>query len=448
MRPVLIFVCALVICAPTLSAQQLQPPLIDIPPQTNTREDTTTNPVTLAQPLEPGLRNYVNFYAFGNGVYDSTFPIDERGQFNNPTADHGAWGYEVGGGLTAYHDLNLGSLSLSYRGGYRNYQSSIYPSGTDQNLSLYFRNLLNRRWAFSFSQAAGMFLNGGAYFSLRPSQSNLLELNPYTQNTKFLSSSLTLSYQRSVRLSYELGGDFFLTRYGGAAPFGSTGGTGSASLLYRVTRRTTVSGTLSHGYNTYQGHAGQSYSDSLYATLSHDFSLRWHGGISAGINRVHSSGTVLLPLVLLTDSSIVDVYVPGPYNQTTAFPYLQASLTRAWKHSQFTVNAGQNVNPGNGFLLASRNDFGNGFYSYGRQKWNVGFGGNYSRLTSVSNAAGSYSSLSFSGSLGYSLVQHVGLNLRYDYADYGSFGPIGGRIDNRVTFGFLVSSKNVPATLF
>jgi hypothetical protein len=45
-------------------------------------------------------------------------------------------------------------------------------------------------------------------------------------------------------------------------------------------------------------------------------------------------------------------------------------------------------------------------------------------------------------------MRHLGLNLRYDYADYGSFGPIGGRIDNRVTFGFMVSSKNVPATLF
>jgi hypothetical protein len=66
----------------------------------------------------------------------------------------------------------------------------------------------------------------------------------------------------------------------------------------------------------------------------------------------------------------------------------------------------------------------------------------------VSNAATPYSSLTFSSSLGYFLMRHLGLNLRYDYADYGSFGSIAGRIDNRVTFGFVVSSKNVPATLF
>jgi hypothetical protein len=251
-----------------------------------------------------------------------------------------------------------------------------------------------------------------------------------------------------LRLSYEVGGDFFLSRYGGAAPFGTTGGTGYASVLYRLTRRTTLGGTYSHGYYKYQGTAGQSNSDSGYLTLSHDFSARWHGGISAGISRVHSSGTVILPFAFLVNKSIVDVYVPGRYKQTTTFPYFQASLTRVWNRSQFTVNGGQNVNSGNGIFLTSRNDFANGFFSYGKQKWNIGFGGNYSRLTSVSNAAGSFSTISFSGSLGYSLMRHLGLNLRYDYSDFGSFGTVGGRIDNRATFGFIISSKNVPVTLF
>jgi len=432
-------------CAAILSAQQ---PAIDIPPQTDTRQDTTSNPVTLAQPLEQGLRNYVNFYAFGNGVYDSAFPVYQDGQFNNATADQGAWGYEVGGGVTASHDFNRGSIDLSYRGGYRNYQSSTYGSGTDQNLSLSVRKALSRKWGVSFSQIAGVFLNGGTYFSLQPSQSNSVEANPYGQNTKFLTSSLTLSYQQSLRLSYEFGGDFFLTRYGGAAPFGTTGGTGSATVLYRLTKRTTASGTYSHTYYTYQGNAGQSNSDSAYLTLSHDFSSRWHGGVSGGVSRVHSLGTVLLPFVFLVNNSVAGAYVPGRYNQTTMFPYFQASLTRAWKRSQFTVNGGQNVNAGNGIFLASRNDFANGFYSYGKQRWNIGFGGNYSRLISVSNAASSYTSLSFSGSIGYFLMRHLGLNLRYDYADYGSLGTVGGRIDHRATFGFIVSSKNIPATLF
>jgi hypothetical protein len=63
----------------------------------------------LAQPLEP-VHNFVNFYAFGNGVYDSTFPVYQSGQFNNPTSDQGAWGYEVGGGVTASHEFKHGSL--------------------------------------------------------------------------------------------------------------------------------------------------------------------------------------------------------------------------------------------------------------------------------------------------------------------------------------------------
>ncbi len=143
-----------------LSAQEAQQP-VDTPPQVETPEDRTSNPVTLAQPAEPSLHNYLNFYAFVNGLYDSTFPVYAGGQFNSPAADQGAWGFEVGGGLTAYHEVNHGTFALSYRGGYRDY-GGVYPSGTDQNLSLDFRKALSKRWGISFSQSAGIFLNGGA----------------------------------------------------------------------------------------------------------------------------------------------------------------------------------------------------------------------------------------------------------------------------------------------
>ncbi len=431
-----------------LSAQEAQPPA-DTPPQVETPTDRTSNPLTLAeQPTEPSLHNYLNFYGFLNGVYDSTFPVYAGGQFNNAVADQGAFGFEVGGGLTAFHELNHGTFDLSYRGGYRDYRG-VYPSGTDQNLSLDFRKALTKRWGISFSQSAGIFLNGGTYFSLQPSQSGAVELNPYTNSTKYLSSNLGFSYQQSIRLSYEFGGSFFLSRYGGAAPFGTTGGSGFGSVLYRFTRRTTASATYSRGYTVYQGGGGEAGSDTGYVTLSHDFSAHWQGGISAGVNRVHSTGTAFLPFDFQINDQAIQFYIPGKYDQTSMFPYFQASLTRSWRRSRFTVNAGQNVNSGNGIFLASRNDFANGFYSYANRKWNIGFGGNYSRLTSVSNTvSAAYSSLSLSGSMGYSLMRHLGANLRYDYADYGSFGTLGGRIDNRVSFGFTISSKNVPATLF
>lgn len=420
----------------------------ELPPETQTREDSTSNPVTLAQPAENPSPNYVNLFAFANGVYDSSSPVYQSSQFGNAGPNEGAWGLEAGAGATAFHDFNRGSLALSYRGSYRDYQNSIYPSGTDQNLSLLLSKALTRRWSFTYSQAAGIFLNGGSYYSLQPSQSSSLELNPYTQTTKFLSSSSTFAYQQTLRLSYEVGGDFYFTRYGGAGPFGTTGGSGSLSVLYRLTKRTTAAGTYSHSYYTYQANAGSSNADNVYLTLSHDFSARWHGGLSAGLSRVDSSGTIQTPALFLLGQQLLTVYVPGSYRQISTFPYFQATVSRAWRQSLFTVNGGQNVNSGNGIFLTSRNQYLNGFYSYGLRQWNIGFGGNYSRLQSLASAASPYRSGTLSGSLGYSLNRYLGLNLRYYYTDYGSLGSIAGRVDRRVSFGFVFNSKNVPVTLF
>ena len=425
-----------------------QQQLYDLPPATDTREDTVSNPVTLAQPPERKSPNYVNFFAFANGVYDSSSPVLQSGEPNTGLSNVGGWGFEVGGGVTAYHDFNRGSIALSYRGAYRDYQSSVYPSGSDQNLSFLFRKALTNRWALTYAQAAGIFLNGGSYFSLQTSRTSSLNLNPYSESTKFLSSSVTLSYQQTMRLSYEVGGDFYLTRYGGSGPFGTTGVGGSASVLYRVTRRTTVSGTYSHTYYTYQQGAGLSNADNVYLTLSHDFSSRWHGGISAGMSRTDSSGVLRTPAFFLLNGELFSAYVLGKYKQTSIFPFFQGTLTRAWKRSQFTVNIGQDVSSGNGLFLASRDQFVNGFYSYGTRKWNIGFGGDYSRLSSLSNAARPYSSETLSSSLGYSLTRYLGLNLRYFYTDYANIGAFAGRVDNRISFGFVLNSKDVPITLF
>ncbi|MBV9302667.1 MAG: hypothetical protein JOY62_04760 [Acidobacteriaceae bacterium] len=425
-----------------------QDPAYNLPPTTDTREDTVNNPVTLAQPVEHGSPNYVNFFAFANGVYDSSSPVFQSGQSQSGSPSAAGWGIEAGGGVTAYHDFNHGSLALSYRGAYRDYESSLYPNGTDQSLSFLLRKALNKRWGFTYAQAAGIFLNGGTYYSLQAGSTSSLNLNPYSQSTKFASSSITFSYQQTMRLSYEFGGDFNVNRYGGLGPFGTTGVGGSASMLYRLTRRTTVSGTYSHTYYTYQSNAGITDADNLYLTLSHDFSSRWHGGISAGVSRTDSSGTVETPGLFLINGELLAGYVAGPYKRISTFPFFQGTLSRVWRRSQFTVNAGQDVSSGNGLFLASRNEYANGFYSYGTRKWNIGFGGNYSRLSSVANSAVPYSSRTLSNSVGYSLTRYVGLNLRYFYTDYGHIGLVPGRIDNRVTFGFVFNSKDVPITLF
>lgn len=431
----------LLFCAGLLVGQQQQS--TDTPPQTGTPVDTTTNPVTLVQPLEGG-HNFFNFYLFGDGVYDvNSFQVA-----GSPST--GGWGVDVGGGVNGFHEFRTGSVALSYRGGYRDYQSSFFPSGTDQNLSFQFKKALTRRWSFIYSQSAGIYLYGGTYFALQPTQTNVIQTNPFSTETRFLTSAISVSHQQTRRLSYSLEGDFFLARYNINTAIGDTGVSGSGSVYYRYSRHMTFSGTYTHSYVAYQRAVGKAQIDSGYLTLSRDLPSRWHLGLSGGFSRVNSYGTATIPVPIQIGSEILIGYFTGPYKLVSIVPYYQGTLSHTGHWSQFSISGGESTTPGNGFFLASRTIGVNGFYSYPfSRQTNLSFGGGYARLSSVSNTTVyAYSTSSFSASIGHNLTRHIGVNLRYDFVDYGTFGGFGGRTDNRFTFGFVFNSKNVPITLF
>lgn len=430
----------LLLFASALAAQQSSS---NPPPETGTPVDTMSNPVTLVQPLEGG-RNFFNFSVFANGVYD----VNAFQAAGSPST--GGWGVDLGGGVTGFHEFRTGSVALSYRGGYRDYQSNLLPSGSDQNLSFQFQKVLTRRWSIVYGQSAGIYLYGGTYFALQPTQTNFIQTNPFTTETRFLSSSISLIHQQTRRLSYSVEGSFFLSRYNNNTAIGDTGASGAGSIYYRFSRRTTVSGTFSHTYVHYQRGVGMSDFDSGFVTISRDLAAHWHAGVSGGFTRAHSSGTAVIPVPISLFGLIFNAYLIEPYNLVSYLPYYQGTLSHSGHWTQFSISGGENATPGNGFFLASRNIGVSGFYSYPFSRTtNLSFGGGYSRLSSVSNTvATAYSTASFSASLGRNLTRHIGVNLRYDFINYASFAGFSGRSDNRFSFGVVCNSKNVPITLF
>ena len=422
-----------------------QPGPVTTAPQTQTPGDTETNPVTLSMPYNAAERNYFNFFGYADGLYDS----NEYLATSSPSGKQSGWGAEGGGGVTGFHDFATGDLALSYRGGYRAYESSFYPSGFDQNLAFLFRKQLSRHWSLAFTQTGGEYIYGGTYFGVQPSNVNFVETSPFSPKTRFLGDSISLSYQQTRRLSYQFTGDFYLVRYSNGASYGSTDVSGSGTILYRLTRRTTVSGTYSHSYFQFQHGAGSSDIDSVYLTLSRDLPDHWRVGVSAGISHSNSSGTVNVPVSFLVGTNLISGYVVGHYHTTTDLPYLQGTIARSMRHSTITVTGGESVTPGNGFFLDSRNLGVSGLYSYMWRKANAGVGGYYSRLTSISNTtSATYGSAAASLNLSYQVFHYLGVDFRYDYVKYGSFFGFPGREDNRIAFGIVISSKNVPMTLF
>ncbi len=404
--------------------------------------------------------DFFNVYAFGNGVWDSRVPTG-AGSTGLETFGSG-FGWEAGGGITASHRYKDGSLSLNYRGSYRDYQSASTGSGQQQSLAFGYSKSLNRHWTFGTNIVGGILTSGSSFYSATSITSSTPG-NPFSIASRFANASLSLSYQQTHRLSYVFTGSFLYNDYVPAKntsgnpltnPVDTRGVTGGVSLLYRLTPRTTVGGTYSRSYYSYSGNSGTTDVDSGSLTLSHLFPNRWQLDLSAGVNRSVSVGSAWTPVLLNFGGLTFEAFERLPFNRTINSPAYQAVLTHAYRHSSLSLAGGQSILAGNGLYLASRDQFVNGSFSASTRRQNISIGGNYSHLSSVSTAALSqtYSYYGASAGYGINLVRYISANLRWDILHYDNiFGVSTGSVnatENRLSFGLSLSSRSVPLTLF
>jgi hypothetical protein len=385
--------------------------------------------------------NFVNLFGVGAGVYDHDQAISNG-------VMGGGFGYLLGGGVQAFHRFRDSVFSVSYNAGYTDYHSAAYSSGFNQHLSLVYSKRLSSRWNIAFVEAGGTFRYGVGY-SQQPDSATPAVANPFSPVTRYFSSAVSLTYRQSARLSYVMAGDFYLARYSYPGAIGSTGGGGSASMVYRLTERTNVGGTYSHSNFTYQHDAGQSRIDSAHFNFTHQFAQYWTVSADAGFSRSDSAGFIRIPVTIILNGQQVTGYEVGPYQLTRTTPSVRGSLTRRFRSTMATVSAGQGVTPGNGVYLTSRNQYLTGTVSYSMRKSNISASGGYFHLSSLANTiSSSYSTASFGVSYGYPLTRHIAANVRYDYYRYGNLYDYRGVGNNRIYFGLNFSTQGIPLTIY
>ncbi len=397
-----------------------------------------TAPPLIQKPYE-AVKDFFNFFAFANGVLDS------NGAYLQNANQGASFGGVLGGGASGFHQFATGSLSVYYNGDYRRYNNNTYGDGTDQNLSVFYQKL-GKRWSFSVGEVAGEFFMGGSNYSTASNSVNpslIVQTNPFSTKTRFAGTNLSASYQQSLRLSFQITGSYFLNRYNGPIAIGSNNIIGAFSTIYRVTRRTSISGNFSHSAYNYQNRGGNSTVDSVFLTLGHDFASHWSVSASGGITRASSSGTFTIPIIISPTSS--PLLLTGHYNTTNFMPYYQGTVTRVLRHASIIASGGETVGPGNGYYLASRVLNINGIFNYSLRRANLSASGYLSRLSSASNGiAGSEITSGIGAAYAYNLIRHLGLNARYDYIKYSVTGNLNVPSDNRISFGVYFTSKDVP----
>jgi hypothetical protein len=398
-----------------------------------------TAPPLLQRPYE-AAKDFFNFFAFANGV------LDTDGAYLQNANSGATFGETLGGGASGYHAFSTGSLAVYYNGDYRHYGSNNFGNGTDQSLSIMYQKL-TKHWTFTVGEVAGTFFQGGSAYSTAANSVNpatIVQTSPYATSTKYAGTTLTASYQQSLRLSYQFTGSYFLNRYSGAVSVGSNNFIGGFATVYRLTRRTSISGNYSHSNFLYQHNQGSSNVDAVYVSLGHDFATHWTVSFSGGVTRANSSGTFQAPVYLNPNLPPVG-FVVEQYHQTNVLPYYQATLSRNMRHLTVSASGGESVGPGNGYYLASRVLNVNGLVNYGMRRSNFSANGYFSRLSSVANAVtGNEVTTGIGAAYSYNLIRHLGLNARYDYIKYGNLGILHVPADNRISFGVYFTSKDVP----
>lgn len=400
-------------------------------------------PVTLAGQFFD--HDFVNYTLFGDVIFDSNLATLQGSQIVNKAGV----GWSAGGGVAASHHTRNSAFSLNYRGDYRHYGTGGYGSGTDQYVGLDYSLRLSQRWSASIDASGGILFYGGGFYSIAPNPVTSVSTNPLSSESRVLNSGINFTYQQTRRLSYVFGGQFFLNNYNYVGGFNSVGGSGTFSVVYRLTGKTSLAGTYSHSYYTYSHDVGTSTLDGGGITLSHNFTGHWQASATLGLNRTHTSGTINLPVSVILGQQTVNGYVTGPYDSVSLTPSFEGVLTRYLRHSAVSVSGGQSIVPGNGIFLTSRSQFVTGTYSYSTRRSNISFGGTYNRLSTIANSISQgYSSANFSASYSYVVRRHLSADFRYDLISYGGLFSYGGVTEHRLTAGLSLSSRSIPLTLF
>src|SRR6185369_16144614 len=127
-----------------------------------------------------------------------------------------------------------------------------FYDGSDQMLALGLTHQLSRHWMFSLRESAGLYsqnygiptLNSTIPFD--PSTAYLPTNDFFDNRTIYVSSQADLRVQKSTRLSFDIGGDAFLTRRRSTALYGNKGAGARGDIQYRVSRGITLGGAYSY----------------------------------------------------------------------------------------------------------------------------------------------------------------------------------------------------------
>jgi hypothetical protein len=350
---------------------------------------------------------------------------------NGKTTTANGAGITLSGGVSGLHSWKHTMLGLDFRANLRHYTSQSYYDGSDQTLMLGLTHQFTRHVVLSIRESAGTYSQNYATPALQqtvpfdPSTTYLPQNDFFNNRTVYLSSQADLQIQRSTRLSFNIGGDSFLTRYRSTALYGNTGVGARGDLQYRLSRRSTLGAGYSFTHFAFRGVLSSTDIHSLVGSYALALSRTVEFTSTFGFAFYETKFQREVPLDPVVAAIVCQ---PGqPCVGTQLFygrnwsPNITARFSKTIPRGVIFAMGGHSITPGNGLFLTSTSTNIGGGYSYtGLKRWAVNTGVNYSFSNSVGNVVGNYSGTVISANISRQIMSSTHFLFGFNAHSYQS----------------------------
>jgi hypothetical protein len=336
-------------------------------------------------------------------------------------------GIELTFGVSGTHSWKHTKLGLDYRGSLDHYTTQSHFDSVSQGLLLGLTQQVTRHISLSLRENAGMFTQSFGLGSLSqtvpfdPSQSYIPTTTFFNNRTYYVSSQADLKIQKTTRLSFVLGGDNFLIRYGAAGLVGSTGLGAHADAQYRLSRRSTVGAAYFFQHFYYTGQYGAADVHTAAVTYARALAARLEFSASAGASHIEQTFIQSVPVdpVIAALLGVANTTEIGHF--VSWIPTGSVRLSEVFHQGVAYVSASRGVVPGNGLFTTSYNNSVAAGYTYtGLRRWSLSALTSYDRGRSVGDFGGAYNSLSGGLSASRQVARSIHLVFGYNVRSYSS----------------------------
>jgi len=393
----------------------------------------------------------LRLYGEITGIYDSALaPVPAA---NGPVVVVPDHGIDSGAGLIGTRVWRHAQISLEYKGTFRQYARDSLLNGSDQFLDLTYSQFLSPHAGLDVRAIAGTTTMPNGEFTYLPLANTDFFALPrndlFNDRKNYAQARIAFVWQKTRRLSFDIGGEGFLVRRQYMALAGLNGYSARAGVAYRLTEHQTIGAVVQQTHFDFQRLFGNAELQTAALEYSIALSRTLDLAVQFGGTRLNTSGLMQVSLDPAVASIIGQNLAIVTFTHINYVPAAGARLTRRFSHSSLVLEYSSGVSPGNELYLTSRQTSARAAFSYtGAHRLAAAVSAGYSQLTALDQTLPLYGNLEGGGGLTYRISGDTYIELRYDYRHFTTQNHVYNLDSNRLSLGLAFSPGAAPLAIW